>query len=267
MSKSLWGYYDGEPFMENPHLVVLNPRNKKGKKSMAKRSSKAHMAYVRSFRKGGSKRKYRRNAIPIAGVLANAPKRRKKAAPKRRKKLHYAGRIAKNKYRYIQNPRRRRHAYRSNPISVMGFQLPPLKMVAYGAAGFMGTPMVEHFVNQYLPASITSSPLGRYGVKIGCVILLTFAAKKVLGPEPAKVIGVGGGTYVLVSALNEFVVPKVTGVGSYNRSTPLGSYNVRSMGLGSYGTSLARLGAGTSQSRTGGGTAVVPMRLQRFAGR
>lgn len=246
--------------MENPHLVVLNPKRKKGSNKMARRSGKAHMAYVRSFRK-------------------NPKKSHRKAAPKRKKKLHYAGRIAKNKYRYVQNPRRRKYKRNAFPIagvlanrrrhkrnpsmSIMGFQLPPIKTVAYAAAGFMGTPMLESFVNKYLPASITTNALGRYAVKIGCVVGLTYLAKTVIGREEAKVIAIGGGTYVAVSAINEFLVPKVTGTGSYNRSTSLGSYN-RANGLGMIGTATRSLGEG-AQTATGGGTNVTAMRFNRFA--
>jgi hypothetical protein len=259
MSKSLWNFYDGEPFMENPHLVVLNPR-KKGSNKMAKKSAKARMAHARSFRKGGSKRR--------------------KAAPKRKKKLHYSKRVAKNRYLYVQNPRRRykrnafpmagvlanRRRHKRNP-SIMGYQIPPIKTVAYAAAGFMGTPMLESFINKYLPTSITSSAIGRYGVKIASVLALGYLAKTVIGREEAKVIVIGGSTYVLVSAINEFLVPKITGVGSYHRSTSLGSYNRQAgLGMGSYNSSRT-LGAGYPQSSTGGTTVVTAKRFNRFAAR
>jgi len=271
MSKSLWGVYDGEPFMENPHLIVLNPR-KKGKKNMARKSSRAHMAYVRSFRKGTKKRN------PVARVKRTRAK----------KGLTYMKRTAKRRYTYGYNPKRRRRTmrarrnpwpiagvlankrrrrshrgYKRNP-SIMGFNfsLPPIKQMAYGAAGFMGTPMLESFVNKYLPASITASPIGRYAVKIGCVIGLSYLAKTVLGREEAKTVAMGGGTYVVVSAINEFVVPQITSIGSYGRSTPLGSYS-RSNGLGAYGSSR-QLSAG-SQTATGGGSSVTANRFRRYS--
>ncbi len=186
MAKGLWTVVNGEPFMENPYLGILNSR--KGKKKMARRSGRAHMAWVRSFRKKGTRRKARRNSWPIGGVALN--------------------------------PRGRHHRrYRRNPgagvTRIMGFSLPPLQAVLYAGGGMIGVPMVEGFLSQFLPASLTSNQIGRYAVKIGSVLGLTFLAKSLLGRDAAKMVGIGGGAYVLLGAVREFAPGVIPGMSAY----------------------------------------------------
>jgi hypothetical protein len=78
-------------------------------------------------------------------------------------------------------------------------------MIAWGAGGFLMPPMVEGFVNKFLPAEITSSTLGRYAVKIASVLGLTLLVKKVLSNREAFPVAMGGTMYVVVSAINEFI--------------------------------------------------------------
>ena len=105
-------------------------------------------------------------------------------------------------------PKRRRSSYRRNP-AVLGVALPPLNMIAWGAGGFIAPPMVEGFINRFLPLEVTSSVLGRYAVKIGSVLGLTWLAKTVLSNKEAFPIALGGSLYVVVSAVNEFI-PQLT---------------------------------------------------------
>src|ERR1700688_5070436 len=99
MSKSLWGVYDGEPFMENPNLgllTTLNPRKrgrKKGRKMAAKRKRRMPAGLARYWathrRKSNPRRKrvrntharrrrtYRRN-WPVEGMVAGANPRRRR---------------------------------------------------------------------------------------------------------------------------------------------------------------------------------------------
>lgn len=205
---SLWGYYSGEPFMENPHIAILNPtgRGRSGKsnarfrkvKTMAKRRntrSKAYMAWVRSHRKKKNTRA-RRNPWPMAGMVVNS-----------RRKVS------------------RRKSYRRNPSLTAGLvSFPPLKQILFAGVGFAGTPVVEGFVNQYVPASITGNTLGKYAVKIGSAILLAFAVKKVVGPEEGKMVAIGGGAYVLTSAVAEFAPGVIPGLSAYVQPTMLSSY-------------------------------------------
>jgi hypothetical protein len=83
-------------------------------------------------------------------------------------------------------------------------------MIAWGAGGFIATPMVERFVNSFLPTSVTTTTLGRYAVKIGSALGLTWLVKAVLGNKEAFPVAMGGSLYVVVSAVNEFA-PQLTG--------------------------------------------------------
>src|SRR5579863_5367306 len=119
--RTLWGMYDGEPFMENPHLGLLLNARRKGKKGMAKRK-RAMPAGLRRYwakhrrknvgrkRSPARRRRTRRN-FPVAGlVTATNPRRRHR--------------------RLMRNPRRHLRR-RRNPV-LMGINFPPIKEVAFG---------------------------------------------------------------------------------------------------------------------------------------
>jgi hypothetical protein len=155
------------------------------------------------------RRSYRRNPYPVAGIALN---------PRRR-----------HRRRYRSNPiqNRRRH-YRRNPggRKIMGFSLPPLQSVLYAGVGFVAVPVTEGFLNQWLPLSITSTTLGKYAVRIGSVIGLTWLGKLILGKNAATMIGIGGGAYVLVTAVKEFAPGIIPGLSAYASAGPamLGAY-------------------------------------------
>lgn len=165
---------------------------------MAKRNSKAHMAYVRSFRKNASKRrrvnpKRRRkaNPWPVAGMVVANPRKRRN--PRRRKNavVHH----------------RRRHHYSRNP-KIMGFELPPINKVLFAGAGFLAAPMVEGLIFDYLPASVSSiatSSLGKYALRIGTILALSFGVRKFIGREEGNMVAIGGGVYVVSTAAMEFL--------------------------------------------------------------
>lgn len=115
----------------------------------------------------------------------------------------------------MRNPRSRK---------IFGFTLPPLQQVLYAGAGFVAVPVTEGFVNQFLPVSITSTTLGKYAVRIGSVIGLTWLGKMALGKQAATMIGIGGGSYVLVSAVKEFAPGIIPGLSAYVPGTPLRAY-------------------------------------------
>lgn len=165
-----------------------------------KRSSKAHMAYVRSFRKGAKRRKaaparrkrtsrksYKRNPYPMAGMVVN-PRRKRRA---RRASSHVARR-RRSSASYSRNPR------------IFGIELPPFEKVAFAAGGFIATPMVEGFVSGYVPASIMSNTFGKYAVRIGVVSGLAYLAGRFLGREKGNQVLIGGGVYVAATAAQEF---------------------------------------------------------------
>lgn len=250
MAKSLWDFYDGEPFMENPHLAIIgaaNPykvgsvieRKSSGFRKISERKGKTTMAYKRKARK--KTRKARRNPFPVAGLAVN-PRRRKRA------RTYTMSKTRRGVYAY--NPKKHkshRRKARRNP-AILGVTLPPISMIAWGAGGFIAPPMVEGFVNKFLPAEVTSNPLGRYAVKIGAVLGLTYLTKHIMGNKEAFPVALGGALYVVVSAVNEFV-PQLTqapapapAVKAY-RSGMIKAYRsgMIGTGVGSYAaTNLAR---------------------------
>jgi hypothetical protein len=202
----LWKRVDGEPYMINPRLGVLalQALNPKRRKKMAHRHYGArHMAWVRSFRKKNrSRRSYRRrNPYPMAGVVS-----------------------AIGNYR-------RRHHYKHNP-SISGIArgtlgLPPLMPVVYGAGGFIGTAMVQGFVDTLVPATWkvnsdgSPSMIAKYGEIAASIGITTFASKMILGRGASAMAAVGGGIYALQQAVHDFLPGAIPGMHSY---TPLKSY-------------------------------------------
>ena len=207
----LWDFYDGEPFMENPHLAVIgNPfkvgsiieRKKQGFRKISERKGTKVMTYKRRGKKNSPKRRRRarKNPFPGGGLMIN-PRRRRRKNPR----VYH---MRKNRRGvYAHNPRKRRGA-RRNPV-FMGVALPPITMIAWGAGGFVGTPMVENYLVRFMPAEIMSNPLGRYAVKIATVLGLTYLVKHVLSAKEAFPVALGGSLYVVTSAINEFV-PQLT---------------------------------------------------------
>jgi len=226
----LWKKFNGEPFMINPQIGILglglNPRRKKrGKKAMARQPAglRRYWATHRRGRKHAPRRRrrsYRRNPYPIAGLALNPRRRRGRGRRYGAAMRRATGRA------YGHNPRR---SYRRNPGGgrrIMGFSLPPLQSVLYAGVGFVGVPITEGFLNQWLPLSITSSTLGKYAVRIGSVLGLTWLGKLVLGKQAATMIGIGGGAYVLVTAVKEFAPGIIPGLAAYSSAGPamLGAY-------------------------------------------
>lgn len=205
MAKKLWDYYDGEPFMENPHLAIVgNPfkvgsiieRKQSGFRKISQKKGSKIMAYRRKGRKNSPKRKRaRKNPVPYGGLVIN---------PRRRKKVYH---MRKNR-RGVYTHNKRRRGARRNP-ALLGVALPPINMIAWGAGGFIGTPMVESYLTRFLPAELTTNVLGRYAVKIGTVLGLTYLVKHVLSAKEAFPVALGGSLYVVTSAVNEFV-PQLT---------------------------------------------------------
>lgn len=216
MTKRLWDYFDGEPFLTNPHLAVLtNPRSRlksktKGKKVMAtkkRRTIRRRTTRVRARRRTTTRRsshkglqvrivnpRKRRNPYPIAGAVIN--------------------------------PRRRRshRSYRRNP-AFMGISLPPMQSVLFAGVGLIAPPMLEGFITQFIPASITSSTFGKYGVRIAAVLGLSMLTKKVIGQSEGNMVAIGGGAYILTTAIKEFMPNLIPGMSGYTISNGgLGAY-------------------------------------------
>jgi len=140
--------------------------------------------------------------------------------------------------------RRSRRRARRNPVNgsgergidILGTKFPGLQSLAFGTVGFLGPPFIEGWVTPMLPANVSSSQWGRYLVKGGSVVGLTWVANAVAGRAAAMKIATGGGIYLLATMVNDFL-PQLTGV-----TQPATSYYPRLAGrmgaqpiLGDYG--------------------------------
>lgn len=119
--------------------------------------------------------------------------------------------------------RRRRH-YRRNPaiFSKARNMIPSIQPVLYAGAGFVGSHALEYFLTApgtdasgaatapLIPVSITGSSIGKYAVRLGCVIATAYLAKLVAGGDKARMVGIGGGVYFLTSAAKEFMPASVS---------------------------------------------------------
>jgi len=172
-----------------------------------------------------------------------------------RKKVHRRGRKGSH--------RRKRSGYRRNP-ALLGISLPPLQSVLYVGMGFVGVPMMEGFLSRFLPITLTGSTIGKYATRIASVLGLSFLTKMVLGAGEAKMVAIGGGAYVLTTAVTEFapgLIPATSApLQAYRRST-LGAYKsptVRQLGAPAWGAQ------NTARSAGGGGANIVAQRFRRF---
>ena len=144
---ALWADIEGERWLENPTLIIGNPKRKV--KTMARRKAK------RRGRKNSPRRRARRvrRNYAASGLIAN-PRRRRRA---RRRRVSLNPRRRRRSVRV--NARRR---YRRNPGlgSVMGIGLPPLDAVLFTGAGLVIPPVMTSYLMSMLPATITSSKIG-----------------------------------------------------------------------------------------------------------
>lgn len=224
--KSLWDYYGGEPFMENPHLAIVgvNPRStlnkgQKGKQMAARRKSRSTKG-----RKNAPRRKARRTAkrnFPTAGLAFNPRRKRAKRNP------------------HHKRTKSRRHTMRRNP-ALLGVTLPPIAMLAWGAGGFLATPMLEGFVSKFVPAQISGNVLGRYAMKVASVLGLTWLTKTIMSNKEAFPVALGGSLYVIVSAVNEFV-PQLTQLPA-STGIPFGTNAYRSGMMNAYRSGMLNTG-------------------------
>lgn len=267
MPKKLWDFVDGEPFMVNPRLGIINPRKRRKGRKMAKRRKgrmppalARYWAKHRRGRKHSPKRRKRRNAWPTAGIAIN---------PRRRRRRTY--RMHNRKRRsYRVNRRHRRHHYRRNP-SLMGISLPPMSTILYAGAGFAVPPMVEGFLSTSIPSlttTITGLPFGKYLLKGGVVFGLTFLTRQFIGRAQSNAVLLGGSLYILVTLIKDYAPSYFPGLAGAGIPEGLSTYVPPSMAA--YPSKLAALpsaaffpGPGFMKSGTesGYGTAA---RFKRF---
>lgn len=133
------------------------------------------------------------------------------------------------------NPRRRHHR-RRNP-AIMGLTLPPMKSVMFAAVGFAGPGLLTGFLNTLAPSIIAQlqgmGVVGKYILKVGTIAGLYYGVKRFAGPEQAKMVLIGGGVNVMLSAVGDFA-PGLLPAGSmmsYTRPPGMHAYTVPNRGL------------------------------------
>lgn len=202
MSKRLWNYFDGEPFLDNPHLAVLtpNPRKRtKGKIRMARTKARRRNAPRRRTRVvSRSRRRARRNPWPVGGLVIN-PRRRRRHAARRNPVAH----------------RRHRRIGRRNP-ALLGLQLPAVQSIIFAGVGFAGIPALQSLVNPMLPTSmVPTTPAGRYVSYAAYGLGLTYAVKAFVGHESARMTAIGAGTFIMLQAIKDFMPNMIPGLSGY----------------------------------------------------
>ena len=99
--------------------------------------------------------------------------------------------------------------------------------VVWGAGGFIGTAMVQGFVDTLVPTTFTTGASSstmtaiKYMEIAVAIVITTWAAKKFLGPGAAAFVGVGGGIFALQQAVHDFLPGTIPGMHAY---TPLKAY-------------------------------------------
>lgn len=158
--------------IDNPPLVIVN--SPKGVKKMAtirmKRNSKGQFVAARARsnapRKHSRKKGHRRNPpFWTAGAIVNSPKHKKKAA--------------------------RRNPPRAANFLGIPLVMPEVSDVFGIAGGIAGPPIVKGFAMQLLPASVTSSTAGKWGVEIGSYVLPPVAGYMIGGRRVLRMVFAG----------------------------------------------------------------------------
>jgi len=198
---------------DNPPLMIVNgPKTQRRAPTMAtfkmRRNSKGQFVAVRNAPRKKSHKKHHAKKNPpfwTAGALVNRPKRVKP-----------------------------RHNPAGLPAKILGFPLvfPDIKDVLGITAGIAGPPLVKGFAMQLLPASITTSSAGKWGVEAGSYILPAVGGYMLDGRNGLKMVLAGEAAAVavrLLSQLTSTISANVPAMSSYG-PRGLGPHALRSGG-------------------------------------
>jgi len=210
MAKGLWDDIDGERWLDNPQLIIANPRKKRRAKTMARRKAR------RRGRKNAPRRRHRRNYT--AAGLINRPRRRRRV---RRARRSYA---MNRRRRGLKRNYRRRRSYRRNPsVLGLGFNFPPLDAVLFTGAGLIVPPIVASYITPMLPDSIRNSKLGYYGVKAASVLIPSMLIRKFVSRRAGNYLLIGGFASFAIDIVREFM-PTLLPASSMSGQPFLGFY-------------------------------------------
>jgi hypothetical protein len=227
MTTKLWDYFEGEPYLANPRLLVVNRKHKPARK---KRKPKP-MATRRRRRTTPARTSRRRTTYRRNAYVANPPRRRATRRP--------APVMA-----------RRRRSYRKNPPAVLGFRI---SEIMYAGAAVIVQPIAERQILALLPAAMSGTMAGRWSAKVGSSVAIGWGARTIFGKRIGELAMLVLGANLVADAVDE-ILPAIPGL------TGLGAYVPRSRGMGSYVTAGARLPLGVAPP--GAYTGVSPRDLK-----
>lgn len=210
---------EGEYWLDNPQLVIANPK-KKGRSTMPAR------------RRAGKRRRARRNYYGAGLVAANRPSRNRRRRSPRANTSHRRRSYRRNMYPPFYaaaNPRRRRRGnkrYRRNPAGstrLFGFSMPPLDAVAYTGVGVIVPPILTGYVMPMLPANWQTDGV-RWIVRIASVLVPPFLLGGFLGTRARNFMLIGGGAGLALDLIRTFAPGVIPGLGA---QPLLGAYFTR----------------------------------------
>jgi hypothetical protein len=209
--------------VDNPPLLIVNgpQTTKRSTQNMAtykmKRNRSGQFVAVRSA--GKRKRKAKKNPAPFwtAGALVNAPRHHKKKRKAAR-----------------SNPPRAARAARVPQLFGFPLVMPEVSDVLAITGGLAGPPMLKGFAMQLLPASVTTSAAGKWGIEAGSYIVPPVAGYIIGGRRALKMVLAGEAAAVGVRLLGQLtaqISAMLPTVGSYINSRA----DVKAAGLGRRG--------------------------------
>lgn len=216
----LWNMIDGEPWLDNPRLLILNSPKSERKKTMRRNTRRRRRPY-RMNRRRSSARMHARS--------------RSNFRPNPHRRRHYRRNL-------FVNRGKRRH-YRRNPPSfamggdILGF---PIKQVLTAGGAVIVAPYLEHEILNLLPVSFAAQTSGRWTAKVGAAVGVGYLAKMALGNEASRLAYIVLGANLVADAVAEFMPTLIPGA----VPAPLSFYP---RGMGFYANALGAAGDRSSR--------------------
>ncbi len=207
--KPLVEFYDGEPWFDNPQLIIAG--NRKRKRSKKRGSTMARVHRRRSRARSNRRRKHARRNFYGAGALANRPRRRRRSF----KRNEYLMMNRKRRRRRGFKMNRRRRHYQSNPggMRLMGFSLPPLDAVLWVGSGLVVPPLVAAQIIKFVPDSLKTSAATTWLVKGASVVVPGMLLRRFVNPRAGNLYMVGGLASLVMDAIRTFAPGVIPGLG------------------------------------------------------
>jgi hypothetical protein len=193
----LWNSFDEEPWLDNPPLVIYNPRKRKRKPARKSKRGKTTMARTR-----------RRRSTARRNVYVN-PVRRKR-------RTRRASTLMARSPRRVNPPRRRRRrSYRRNqPMRGMEFMGFRINELLYGTGAVIIQPIAERQLLTLMPVSWSATTAGRWTAKVGSSVAIGWGARTFFGKRIGELTMLVMGSNLLADAVGEFL-PALPGMSLY----------------------------------------------------